>query len=176
MNTFDNLFSRRSIRKYNGENITEEELQLILKAAYSSPVGRALFDSLNITVISNRDYLNKWEDYCEQMTKHRPFYGAPMVILVSSLIPSTDLKSVNVNFSNAAILIQNMAIAATELGIGSCHIWGAVRSLTDNVELLNDLNLPEGMIPCCAIILGHTDETYTLRNIPDNKIKTNFIK
>ena len=99
-----------------------------------------------------------------------------MVILVSSLIPATDLKSVNVNFSNAAILVQNMAIAATELGIGSCHIWGAVRSLTDNEELLNDLNLPEGMIPCCAIILGHTDETYTLRDIPDNKIKTYFIR
>ena len=176
MNTFDNLFSRKSIRKYNGETITETELQLILKAAYASPVGRARFDSLNITVITNRSYLNKWEDYCEKTIKHRPFYGAPMVILVSSLLPATDLKSVNVNFSNAAILVQNMAIAATELGIGSCHIWGAVRELNDNDELLKELNLPEDMIPCCAIILGHTDEKYTLRDIPENKIKTNFVK
>ena len=176
MNTFENLFSRRSIRTYNGENITESELNQILKAAYASPVGRALFDTLNITVISNRDYLNKWEDYCEKMTSHRPFYGAPTVILVSSLIPSTELKSVNVNFSNAAILVQNMAIAATELGIGSCHIWGAVRLLNDNEKLLRELNLPEGMVPCCAIILGHTEEKYELRDIPGNKIKTNFIK
>ena len=176
MNTFDNLFSRRSIRKYNGETLTESELQLILKAAYSSPVGRALFNTLNITVITNRDYLNRWEDYCEQTTKHRPFYGAPMVILVSSLLPSPDLNSINVNFSNAAILVQNMAIAATELGIGSCHIWGAVRALNDNKELLNELDLPEGMVPCCAIILGHTEETYALRDIPNDKIKTNFIK
>ncbi|MBR6646253.1 MAG: hypothetical protein IKL09_01905, partial [Clostridia bacterium] len=65
MNTFDNLFSRRSIRTYNGEIITDAELNLILKAAYASPVGRALFDTLNITIISNCDYLNKWEDYCE---------------------------------------------------------------------------------------------------------------
>lgn len=176
MNTFENLFSRRSIRTYNGENITESELNQILKAAYASPVGRALFDTLNLTVISNRDFLNKWEDYCESQTEHRPFYGAPIVILVSSLIPSTDLKSVNVNFSNAAIIIQNMAIAATELGIGSCHIWGAIRELNDNEELLKELNLPEGMVPCCAIILGHTNEKYELRNIPENKIKTNFIK
>ncbi len=176
MNTFNNLFSRKSIRTYTGENITEAELDQILKAAYASPVGRALFDTLNITVISNRDYLNKWEDYCESQTEHRPFYGAPTVILVSSLIPSTDLKSVNVNFSNAAILVQNMAIAATELGIGSCHIWGAVRLLNDNEELLKELDLPEGMVPCCAIILGHTNEKYELRDIPENKIKTNFIK
>ena len=59
MNTFDNIFSRRSIRTYNGKNITESELNLILKAAYASPVGRALFDTLNITVISNREFLNK---------------------------------------------------------------------------------------------------------------------
>ncbi len=176
MNTFDNLFSRRSIRSYNGENITESELSQILKAAYTSPVGRALFDTLNITVISNRDYLDKWEDYCESITERRPFYGAPTVILVSSLLPSTDLKSVNVNFSNAAIIVQNMAIAATELGVGSCHIWGAVRFLNDNDELLKELNLPEGMIPCCAITLGHSDEKYELRDIPENKIKTNFIE
>lgn len=176
MNTFDNLFSRRSIRTYNGENITEVELNQILKAAYASPVGRALFDTLNITVISNRDYLNRWEDYCENESGHRPFYGAPTVILVSSLIPSTELKSINVNFSNAAILVQNMAIAATELGIGSCHIWGAVRFLNNNEDLLKELCLPEGFVPCCAIILGHTDEKYGLRDILENKIKTNFIK
>lgn len=176
MNTFDNLFSRRSIRAYNGESITEAELNQILKAAYAAPVGRALFDTLHLTVITNRNYIDKWEDYCESQTEHRPFYGAPAVILVSSLIPSTDLKSVNVNFSNAAILVQNMATAATELSIGSCHIWGAVRFLNDNEELLKELNLPEGMIPCCAIILGHTDEKYTLRDIPENKIKTDFMK
>ena len=176
MKTFENLFSRRSIRTYNGENLTEEELSLILKAAYASPVGRALFDTLNLTVITNRDYLNKWEDYCESESGHRPFYGAPTVILVSSLIPSTDLKSVNVNFSNAAIIVQNMATAATELGVGSCHIWGAVRFLNDNGELLEELDLPEGFIPCCAITLGHTDEKYELRNVPENKIRTNFVK
>ena len=176
MNTFDNLFSRKSIRSYNGENISETELAQILKAAYAAPVGRALFDTLHLTVISNRDYINRWENYCESQTEHRPFYGAPTVILVSSLIPSTDLKSVNVNFSNAAILVQNMATAATELGIGSCHIWGAVRFLNDNKELLKELDLPEGMVPCCAIILGHTDEKYEIRDIPENKIKTDFIK
>lgn len=176
MNTFDNLFSRRSIRAYNGKSISESELELILKAAYASPVGRALFDTLNITVITNRSFIDKWEDYCESMTERRPFYGAPTVILVSSLLPSTDLKDINVNFSNAAILVQNMAIAATELGIGSCHIWGAVRFLNDNKVLLDELDLPDGMHPCCAIILGYTEEKYELRDIPENKIKTDFIK
>ena len=45
-----------------------------------------------------------------------------------------------------------------------------------NDALLKELNLPEGMVPCCAIILGQTDEKYELRNIPEKKIKTDFIK
>ncbi|MBQ8027726.1 MAG: nitroreductase family protein [Clostridia bacterium] len=175
MNTLDSIFSRKSIRTYNGKSITENELNVILKAAYAAPVGRALYDSLNITVISNSDYIRRWEDYCEELTSRRPFYGAPTVILVSSTIPSTDLKNANVNFSNAAIIVQNMALAATELGIGSCHIWGAVRALNDNQELLRELNLPNGVIPCCAIILGYTDEKYELREIQNNRIQTNFI-
>lgn len=39
MNTFENLFNRRSIRSYNGEKITDAELDRILKAAYASPAG-----------------------------------------------------------------------------------------------------------------------------------------
>ena len=92
MNTFDNIFSRKSIRTYNGKNITEEELGLIIKPAHAAPDGRARFDSLHITVISNREHL------------------------------------------------------------------------------------PEGMVPCCAITLGYTDEKYELRDTPENKISTSFIK
>jgi len=39
MDTFTNLFSRRSIRKYTGEPVSEDELQQILNAAYVAPVG-----------------------------------------------------------------------------------------------------------------------------------------
>jgi len=177
MNTLDALYSRRSIRTYNGENITENELTEVLKAAYASPVGRAMYDSLALTVITNREYINKWEAYVSDITGNpdsHPFYGAPTVILVSSAGQNGQLA--NVNYSNAAIIVQNMAIAAAELGIGSCHIWGAVRSLITSDDLLAELNLPEGVIPCCAIILGHTDEKYTMRDIPENRIKTDFMK
>ncbi len=177
MNTFEALYSRRSIRTYNGENLTENELTEILKAAYASPIGRAMYDSLALTVITNREYLDKWEAYVSESTGNpdsHPFYGAPTVILVSSAGQNGQLA--NVNYSNAAIIVQNMSIAATELGIGSCHIWGAVRSLITSDELLAELNLPDGMVPCCAIILGHTDEKYTTRDIPENRIRTEFIK
>lgn len=175
MNTLDTLYSRKSIRSFNGESITEAELQQILKAAYASPVGRAMYETLHMTVITSGDFLGKWEKHMQSLTGNpdmHPFYGAPMVILVSSAGDPLG----NIQYSNAAIVVHNMAIAATELGVGACHIWGAIGVLPGNEALMKGLGLPEGMTPCCAIALGHMDEAYVVREIPENRIKTEYLK
>lgn len=173
MNTFDNLYSRRSVRSYTGEGLSQQELAEILKSAYAAPVGKAQYGSLHITIIENKDYLTRWEAAVGEATGNpdaHPFYGAPVMILVSSVVPEAPLD--NVAYSNAAILVQNMALAAVELGLGSCHIWGAVRVLNTRADLLAELPLPEGMKPCCGIILGKTDVAYTLREVAENRIQT----
>lgn len=171
------LKKRRSIRSYTGEPITEEELKEILEAAYAAPVGRGQYGSLNLTVITDQDYLGRWKDHMAAATGNpavNPFYGAPTVILVSSSVAPGPAG--NINYSNAAIVVHNMALAAVELGIGACHLWGAVMALNGNAALVRELNLPEGMVPCCAISLGCTDQTYEVREIPENRIKTDYMK
>ena len=103
-----------------------------------------------------------------------PLYGVPTLVLVSSKKP--DPLRENVAFSNAAILAHNMALAATDLGVGSCYIWGAIAALSGSAELLKELNLPEGFIPCCAIGLGKTDCKYEIRDIPENRIAKSIIE
>lgn len=177
MNTLEAIYSRRSIREFNGERITEKELAEILKAAYAAPVGRAMYDSLNLTVIKNKEFLAEWEktmaERFERPDMH-PFYGAPTVILVSSVVNECAMS--NVNYSNAAIIVQNMALAATEIGVGACHIWGAIGVLNASNELKSSLNIPEGMMPCCAIALGHFDGKYELREVDEKRIATNYIR
>ncbi len=177
MNTLEAIYSRKSIRDFNGKNITEKELNEILKAAYAAPVGRAMYDTLSMTVISNKELLGKWEQHMAAATGNpdmHPFYGAPTVILLSSAIPSAQMS--NLSYSNAAIVVQNMSLAATELGIGTCHIWGAVGVLNGNEELVKELKVPEGMVPCCAIALGHFDGKYEVREIAADRIKTEYVK
>lgn len=177
MNTLEAIYSRKSIRNFNGENITENELKEILKAAYAAPVGRAMYDTLCMSVISSKELLDKWEQQMGAATGNpdfHPFYGAPTVILLSSSIPSEQMS--NLSYSNAAIVVQNMALAATELGIGACHIWGAVGVLNSNPELAKELKVPEDMTPCCAIALGHFDGKYELRKVAEDRIKTEYVK
>lgn len=175
MTTFENIHSRRSIRSYTGAPVTDEQLDALLMAAYAAPVGKAQFDTLHMTVITNKEYLADLEKAMADelgVPEMHPFYGAPMLILVSSVIaePPHD----NVSYSNAAILVQNMSLAAVELGLGSVHIWGAVRTLNKRPDLLEKLDLPENMVPCCALAVGPSDEKYALRKTDRTKIKTAY--
>lgn len=172
----DAIFSRRSIRSYTGEMPTQQELDLILKAAYAAPVGMGRYDSLHITVVKNPDYLARLEAAAgAQLGKenYHPLYGAPVLMIFSSVFPG--IPTDNSSYSNCAILAQNAALAAVSLGLGTCHIWGAIRALNRDAQLLSELNLPEGFAPCCAITLGRTQEAYEKRAVQENRIMTDIM-
>ena len=176
MNTMDAISSRKSVRSYNGKNITEAELKQILKAAYAAPVGMKAYDTLIMTVVTNQAFMDKLNVAAAAMLGQPdavPLYGAPTMIIVSSTLPGGARD--NVAYSNAACIVENIALEAVELGIGTCHIWGAIRALNANPELVKELNLPEDYVPCCAVILGHTNETYELREIPMDRIRTDYM-
>lgn len=177
MNTMDTLKRRRSIRTYTGEGISREELNMILDAAYAAPVGMGAYDSLALTVVTNKKLLAKYDEAAARLFQKpdsHPLYGAPMMIVVSSQMQNPPMD--NVSYSNAAIIAHNMTFAAVEQGIGSCLIWGAVVAGNADKELVKELNLPEGYRPCCAVILGKTTEVYEPREIPANRIKTLIIE
>lgn len=171
----DTILKRKSVRSYTGENITEEELNLILTSADASPVGLKQYETLHLTVITNKELLNKIEEVAGMMfgkPDMHPLYGAPTLIVISSKeMP----KMENLMYSNAAIMAHNISLAATSLNIGSCYIWGASAAISKNEEVLSLLNLPEGFVVCCAVCLGKTNETFTERVIADRISKT-FIR
>ncbi len=177
MTNMETICSRKSIRSFTGANIAENELQTILTAAYAAPVGKAEYDSLALTVISNQALLQKIDEAGSSFFGRpgfHPLYNAPTLIVVSSKLSGTPMD--NIAYSNAATIVQNMALSATELGIGACHIWGAIMALGNAPEIVAELNLPNGYTPCCGVILGKTNEKYEIREIPAERIKTTIIK
>ena len=177
MDTLQALYSRKSIRAFNGEGLTESELSEILKSAYASPIGLKRYDRLSLVVITNEELILRWEEETARIMDregYKAFYGAPVVVLVCSEVDEEPYS--NVNYSNAAIVVHNMAICATALNLGACHIWSAPRALRNLPSLQKEMNIKENMVPCCAIALGRCDEKYELREIEKEKIATTFIK
>ena len=169
----ENIFLRRSIRSYTGEMPSDEALDRILKAVYAAPVGMGRYDSLHITVVKNGDFLARLEAAAGAQlgrADYHPLYGAPVLLIFSSVFPG--IPTDNSSYSNCAILSENAALEAVTLGLGACHIWGAIRALNKEPQLLAELDLPEGFLPCCAIALGKTNEQYEERTVADNRIVT----
>lgn len=166
------LDTRKSIRSFTGENISEKSLKNILHAANVSPVGMGKYDSIHLTVIQDKNILAEIEKTTANVFKveNRSFlYNAPELIIVST--SATD----NVGYSNAAIIAHDMVLAAVNENVGACHIWGCMIALSTNPELMKKLSLPEGFTPTCAVALGKTEDTYTKREIPEERININYI-
>ena len=177
MNTFDAIFSRKSIRSYTGEPVTDEQLQRILLAANAAPIAMGKFDAVHLTVITNPELLDRINVAGGTMfgdPARKVLYGAPTLVVVSAVVPE-ELPQANVAFSNAAIVVENMALAATDLGVGNVLIWGAIRAVNLDADLVAALGLPEGFTPCCALAIGQSEEAFELREVPADKISQDVI-
>lgn len=166
------LQTRKSVRSFTGEPISNETRRKLLLAANASPVGQAKYDSVHLTVVKSTHLLAEIEQNTAAVfgVEKRSFlYGAPELIIVST--KETD----NVGYSNAAIIAHDMSLAAVDAGVGVCHIWGCTIALCANESLVRRLGVPKGFSPACAIAVGKTNDQYTEREIPEDRIGINEV-
>ena len=90
MNTLEAIATRKSTRAYRPEQISEEALDTILKAASAAPIAMAKYDMLHITVIQSEEMIARINDLSADfffkrtgMKKNMDF-GAKTVIFVST--------------------------------------------------------------------------------------------
>ena len=108
MNALEAILIRKSTRAYNSEQIPNEALDNILKAACASPVGMARYDTLHITVIQNEDVLVRIFNEAEEALfkaigiRKNMNFGAKTVILVSSAPAYRE----GVEYAHAGIVIE----------------------------------------------------------------------
>lgn len=160
MDTVSTIMSRKSVRLYKSEQIEDSNLEIILQAGMAAPVGSNAYDSLHITVVQNKMIFHKINnavtDLIFKMTgkKMDKNFGAPTMIFVSS--KPTIISGIE--YANAACVLENMAIAATSLGIDNIIWGGAASAVAQSEELLNDLQIPEEYKPLLCISLGYAKE------------------
>lgn len=175
MSVQDVIARRKSVRSYTGEALTQEELKALLLAAQGAPVGMHKYESLHISVVQDAELLAKIEEVANTASGRsgsHPLFSAPVLILVSSDFSS---PRPNVDYSNAACIVENMALVATELDLGSCHIWGAIAEIADQADLLRELKVPEGFTPSCGLVVGKTSEKYEPRDFSKDHIQVDYV-
>ena len=89
--------------------------------------------------------------------KFHVFYHAPTVIVVSG---AQDADGVLKPIVECSAAIQNMLLAATSLGVGSCWV-GLTAFFFANRDNVRSLGIPEGCVPYYSVTLGYPDPTFT---------------
>ena len=139
------ILSRRSVRSYQPELISEEEMESLITAAQYAPsaMGR---QERHFTVVTNAELL------CEiqKASDGEPFYDAPAAVIVS--VPPENAYGLE----DAACAIMNLMTAAHSMGISTCYIGSATG--TKKTEIMRKLQIPEGYVPAASVIIGYAKE------------------
>ena len=153
--TINTLLTRRSVRCYKADQVSDELLDTVLNAGQYAASG---MNSQNTVLVAVRD--PKTRDQLSKMnaavmgSSSDPFYGAPCVVVV--LANTTRGTWVE----DGSLVIGNLMAAAHSVGLGSCWIHRA-REMFDSDEgkaLLKEWGLPETMRGVGNCILGYPSE------------------
>lgn len=151
MELLKGIITRRSIRKYRDKEIEEEKILKIVEAGMYAPSSRNRRPWFFI-VIKNKNILKEIADFHPYA---KMLYRAPVAILVCG---NKDLQEVEGYIAlDCAASTQNMLLAASGLGIGSC--WIGIYPRKERMDFIKKLlKLEENLIPISLISLGWPDE------------------
>lgn len=143
------IFKRRSVRNYEKKEIPDDMLNDLLEAAMAAPSAVAR-DPWHFLLIRERKML-------DNIAKILPHGGmlrqAPAAVIVCGDISKAHANEVSYMLQDLSAAVENLLLAATALGLGSC--WLGVHPRPERIEGIRSLfTLPENIIPMCGIALG----------------------
>ena len=155
-NAIEVICGRRSIRKYKAEQISNEELELVLKAGICAPTAMN-YQSPIIIAVQNKDeiaYMSKLNAKVMGKEDTDPFYGAPTVLVVLA-----DANNKNA-IKDGSLVMGNLMNAAYALGLGSCWINRAteVFEMPEGKALLKKWGIEGEYIGVGNCILGYSNQ------------------
>jgi nitroreductase len=162
MNVEDAILKRESIRAYLDKPVASDDLEKIVEAGRWAPNA----GPFQITVVRNAGLLKKINDrvynnmvnsdieFLRQraaLPGYQPLYAAPAVIILSG--PDEAPFSVH----NAMLAAENMILAATGLGLGTCFLFSVTTALNgeENRDLADEAGIPPGFSAQCGLAVGH---------------------
>lgn len=153
MDTLDAIMNRTSVRRYTDQEISDADVQTILKAGMSGPTCVNSRD-WSFVVVRNPEMLNKMADANGKPAD--PLRNAKLGILVCGDLERAFPPAKDYWVIDGAIAAQNMILAAKALGIGS--VWLGTWPQMDRVKKQAELfGLPEDKIPHSLIAFGYPE-------------------
>ena len=153
--TLQTILQRRSIKKYKSDPVPKDLIEKIVEAGTYAATGRNLQSPVILAVTNKalRDKLSRIN--AEVMgASGDPFYGAPCVLVVLAD------RGVSHNYIyDGSLVMGNLMLAATSLGLGSCWIHRARETfeLPEGKEILKSLGIEGDFVGIGNCVIGYAD-------------------
>ncbi len=172
-----NIKSRRSIRKYKQEQISDEELSQIIEAGQYAPSGgnnqtshfvvvqnEVILDEIKKLVLEEFSKMEVTENTYKslkgailqsQKGTYDFMYNAPTLVIVSNL------REYGNAMADSSTTLENMMLAGNSINVGSCWV-NQLRWLADNdsiKEYIKKLGIPKNEIICGGVVLGYAEQS-----------------
>ncbi|WMW26053.1 nitroreductase family protein [Methanolobus sediminis] len=165
----ENIKTRRSVREYVDEDVSDEDIKTIIDAGVHAP---SAFNSQPwfFVVIKNREMMTRISDHCkprllekleeatgesiEEMKKYLSmeefniFYDAPVLVIILG-----NNAAITADY-DCTLCAENMMLAAHSMGIGSCWI-GSACFVQESAELLDELGITPDYRVVAPIVFGY---------------------
>lgn len=155
MNAAEAIKKRSSTRSYTNEALTDAEIEALIHAGLQAPTATNRQEIHFSVLRSGSPLLREIEDEKNRIWNTSPaqnfYYSAPLVIVISA---ESQFRWSPVD---AGIAVENIAVAAEEIGLGSVII-GCIHDALHGAKseyFGKALGFPEGYAFEIAIAVGH---------------------
>jgi nitroreductase len=148
------MLNRKSVRKYSDRAPTDEEIETIVRAGQQAPFASQLC-SLLLSRKKAPFGAPLWFTICVDM--HR------MELIMAKrgwAVVSNDLSMLLFGIQDAALMAENMVIAAESLGMGSCFLGNTPYRAG---RIRKQFKLPERVFPLVELVMGYPAEEFPPR-------------
>ena len=171
MNELEAILNRRTIRRFKEDPIEKETVKKIIEAGRRAPTACSL-QAYTIIWVKNKE---KKEEVWRACGGQTFILEVPVLFTIcadirkitrmmkiveyeSSLEKGLGYRTKLYSIIDAALVAENMTIAAEALGLGSAYV-GAIA----NPKIIEALKLPKGVLPICILCIGYPKEDPPLR-------------
>lgn len=153
MDALKAIFTRRSVRQYTNEPVSDQAIETILRAAMQSPSAVNL-QPWHFVVIDDHMLLDRIPNFHPYSSFLRE---APAAIVVCGDLERDSLDA-SYWVQGCSAATQNLLLAAHAIGLGA--VWLGVYPRKERIEGLRLLlQLPDNLVPLNIVSLGHPAES-----------------
>ncbi len=145
MDALKALYERASVREYKDEPISKDKLEQVIEAGRQAPTAK-LEEPWEFVIVTDKNKIKELANITD--------YGKFMANAAAAI--AVFCRDIKYYLEDGCAATENILVAATALGIGSCWVAGDKKSYAGKIAVA--LSVPEGLKLVSIISLGYPKE------------------